>query len=72
MEDSGVGTHGLPTIATILPVTFVGLGLTYIFVEMLFRGIRRLQVEALARKQYIQTMNTMMVRSSAITSYPRS
>lgn len=46
---TGAETHGLPTITATLPVTFFGLVLTYIFVETLFRVLRRLQVEALAR-----------------------
>jgi signal transduction histidine kinase len=60
MQHTGGGTHGLPTIAATLPVTFLGLVLTYIFVETLFRVLRRLQAEALAREQDIQTMNAVM------------
>ncbi len=60
MEHTGGGTHGLPTVAETLPVTFLGLVLTYIFVETLFRVLRRLQAEALAREQDIQTMNAVM------------
>src|SRR6266540_637654 len=60
IEHSGGGTHSPPTIAAILPVTLVGVVLTYIFVETLFRVLRRLQAEALAREQDIQTMNAVM------------
>ncbi len=56
----GGGTHGLSSVAAILPVTFLGLVLTYIFVEILFRGIGRLQAEAVAREQDIQSMNAVM------------
>src|SRR5262245_13861340 len=59
-EHTGSGIFDLPTGAAILLVTLVGLVLTYIFVETLFRGIRRLQAEALAREQEIQTMNAVM------------
>ena len=54
------GTHGLPPAAAILPVTLLGLVLTYIFVETLFQVIQRYQAEALAREQDIQTMNAVM------------
>jgi len=60
IEHSGAGTHALPTLAAILPVTLVGLILTYIFVETLFRVLRRLQAEAFAREQDIQTMTAVM------------
>jgi len=60
MEHAGGGTHALPSVAATLPVTFLGLVLTYIFVETLFRVLRRLQAEALAREQDIQTMNAVM------------
>jgi len=60
LEHNSGETHGLPTIAAALPVTFLGLVLTYLFVETLFMGIRRLQAEALAREQDIQTMNAVM------------
>ncbi|MBA2784141.1 MAG: sensor histidine kinase [Rubrobacteraceae bacterium] len=56
-KHTGTGTSALP--ATLL-VTFLGLVLTYIFVETLFRVLRRLQAEALAREQDIQTMNAVM------------
>jgi len=60
IEHSGGGTHSPPTIAAILPVTLLGLALTYIFVETLFRVLRRLQAEALVREQDIQTMHAVM------------
>jgi two-component system sensor histidine kinase DegS len=60
IEHSGAGTHALPSVAATLPVTFLGLLLTYIFVETLFRVLRSLQAEALAREQDIQTMNAVM------------
>jgi signal transduction histidine kinase len=60
VEHTAGGTHGLPTVAATLPVTFFGLVLTYIFVETLFRVLRRLQAEALAREQDIQTMSAVM------------
>jgi two-component system, NarL family, sensor histidine kinase DegS len=60
MQHADGGTHALPTVAATLPVTFLGLVLTYLFVETLFRGIRRLQAEAVAREQDIQTMNAVM------------
>ena len=47
-------------LAENLLVAFLLLVLSYIFVETLFRVIRRLQVEALAREQDIQTMNAVM------------
>ena len=56
-EHTGGGTLDLR--ATLL-VTFLGLVLTYIFVETLFRVLRRLQAEALAREQDIQTMSAVM------------
>ena len=51
--------HTVADLHTLL-VTFLALVLSYIFVETLFRGIRRLQAEALAREQDIQTMNAVM------------
>lgn len=54
------GTHGLPTVAAILPVTLLGLVLTYIFVETLFKVIQRYQAEALAQEQDILTMSAVM------------
>jgi two-component system, NarL family, sensor histidine kinase DegS len=63
IEHSGGGEHtggtvyGLP--ATLL-VTFLGLVLTYIFVETLFRVLQRFQAEALAREKDIQTMSAVM------------
>src|SRR5439155_20417440 len=43
-----------------LLVTFLGLALTYIFVETLFRVLWRLQAEALVREQDIQAMSAVM------------
>jgi len=60
LEHTGGGTHGLSTWASNLPVTLLGLVLSYIFVETLFRVLRRLQTEALAREQDIQTLNAVM------------
>jgi len=60
LEHTGGGTHGLSTWASALPVTLLGLVLSYIFVETLFKVLRRLQTEALAREQDIQTMNAVM------------
>src|SRR5215831_17142775 len=59
---AGDGAHGLgaPTIVENLPVTLLGLVLSYLFVEMLFRVLRRLQADALAREQEIQTINAVM------------
>jgi two-component system, NarL family, sensor histidine kinase DegS len=54
------GMHGLPTVAAILPVTLLGLVLTYIFVETLFKVIQRYQAEALAQEQDILTMSAVM------------
>lgn len=61
--------HGLPghtgaglaeTLLVSLLVTCLALVLAYIFVETLFRILRRLQAEALAREQDILTMNAVM------------
>jgi signal transduction histidine kinase len=60
IQHTSVSTHGLPTVAAILPVTFLGLVLTYIFVETLFKVIQRYQTEALTREQDIQTMSAVM------------
>src|SRR6266508_4650280 len=46
-------------LVTVL-VTFLALVLAYIFVETVFRVLRRLQAEALAREQDILTMNAVM------------
>ncbi len=48
------------TLLVTLLVTFLALVLAYIFVETLFSVLRRLQAEALAREQDIQTMNAVM------------
>jgi signal transduction histidine kinase len=47
-------------LAENLLVAFLLLVLSYIFVETLFRVIRKLQAEGLAREQDIQTMNAVM------------
>jgi two-component system, NarL family, sensor histidine kinase DegS len=54
-----VGGLAETLLVTVL-VTCLGLVLAYIFVETLFRGLRRLQAEALAREQDILTMNAVM------------
>jgi two-component system, NarL family, sensor histidine kinase DegS len=48
------------TLLVTLLVTFVALVLAYILVETLFRVLRRLQAEALAREQDLLTMNAVM------------
>jgi signal transduction histidine kinase len=48
------------TLLVTVLVTFLALLLAYIFVETLFRVLRRLQAEAVAREQDIQTMNAVM------------
>src|SRR5262245_3261196 len=59
---AGDGTHdlGAPTIVETLPVTLLGLVLSYLFVEILFRVLRRLQAEAAVRERDIQSMNAVM------------
>jgi signal transduction histidine kinase len=58
---TGDGAHGgLSTVAATLPVTLLGLVLTYLFVETLFRVLRRLQADAVAREQDIQTLHAVM------------
>jgi signal transduction histidine kinase len=60
--------HGLPghtvggaeTLLVTSLVTCLALVLAYIFVETLFRVLRSLQAEALAREQEILTMNAVM------------
>ncbi len=61
--------HGLPghrvgglteILLVTLPVTCLALVLAYLFVETLFRVLRRLQAEASAREQDILTMNAVM------------
>jgi len=51
------GIYDLP--ATLL-VAGVGLGLTYVFVETLFRVLQKLQAEAVAREQDLQAMRAVM------------
>src|SRR6266542_2266284 len=48
------------TLLVTVLVTFLALVLAYIFVETLFRVLRSLQAEALAREQDIQIMNAVM------------
>src|SRR5919201_4486816 len=48
------------TLLVIVLVTCLGLVLAYIFVETLFRVLRRLQAEASAREQDMLTMNAVM------------
>lgn len=48
------------TLLAALLVTVLALVLSYAFVEMLFRILRRLQAEALAREQDILTLNAVM------------
>lgn len=48
------------TLLVTLPFTFLALVLAYVFVETLFRVLRRLQAEAVAREQDILTMNAVM------------
>jgi signal transduction histidine kinase len=48
------------TLLVTLAITFLALLLAYAFVETLFRVVRRLQAEALAREQDILTMNAVM------------
>jgi two-component system, NarL family, sensor histidine kinase DegS len=57
---TGAETRGLRATVATLPVTLLGLALTYIFVETLFRVIGKLQAETVAREQDIQTMNAVM------------
>jgi len=52
--------HSVGRLAETLLVTFVALVLSYVFVETLFRVLRILQAEALAREQDILTMNAVM------------
>jgi signal transduction histidine kinase len=60
IKHTDTGTHGQSTGTATLLVTVLGLVLTYLFVETLFRVVRGLQAEALAREQDIQTMNAVM------------
>lgn len=48
------------TLLVTSPVTFLALVLSYLFVETLFRVVRRLQAEAVAREQDILIMNAVM------------
>ena len=58
-EERAQHEFGQTLLVTVL-VTFLALVLAYIFVETLFRVLRRLQAEALAREQDILTMNAVM------------
>jgi two-component system, NarL family, sensor histidine kinase DegS len=60
IQHSGDGTHGQSNDTATLLVTIIGLILTYLFVEMLFRIVRELQKVALAREQDIQAMSAVM------------
>src|SRR5262245_14914774 len=58
---TGDGAHGgLSSVPATLPVTLLGLVLTYCFVETLFRVLRRLQADAVAREQDIRTLHAVM------------
>src|SRR6266487_6941090 len=59
LRHNTVGGLAETLLATLL-VTCLALVLAYIFVETLFRVLRRLQAEALAREQDILTMNAVM------------
>src|SRR5680860_681083 len=59
LPDHAPGGRAAPLIVTSL-VTLLAVVLSYIFVETLFKVLRRLQVEALAREQDILTMNSVM------------
>ncbi len=48
------------TLLVLLLVTCLALVLAYMFVETLFRVLRRLQAEAVAREQDLLTMNAVM------------
>ena len=54
-----VGSGAETLLVTVL-VACLGLVLTYLFVEALFRVLRRLQAEAVAREQDILTMNAVV------------
>lgn len=59
--EHGGGTHDeTRALSEAVLVTSVGLLLTYLFVETLFRVVRRLQAEALARERDFQTMSAVM------------
>jgi len=62
MAHTGGGIHGdgLPTVAATLPVTLLGLVLTCLFVETLFRVLQRFQAEAVTREQDMQTMSAVL------------
>jgi signal transduction histidine kinase len=59
LGEAGPHTAAETLLVTML-VTFLALLLAYVFVETLFRVLRRLQAEALAREQDILTMNAVM------------
>jgi signal transduction histidine kinase len=60
LEHPGSGEHTNVDLPATLLMMLLGLVLTYIFVETLFRVLRRLQAEALTRERDIQTMNAVM------------
>ena len=59
LRHNTVGGLAEPLLVTSL-VTCLALVLAYLFVETLFRVLRRLQAEALAREQDMLTMNAVM------------
>ncbi|HZQ06821.1 MAG TPA: sensor histidine kinase [Anaerolineae bacterium] len=63
VQHAGGGTHGggaTYDLSMTLLVGFVGVALTYIFVETLYRVLGRLQAEIAAQEQDIRTMNAVM------------
>ena len=60
LDHTGGGTHSLSTWAWTLPVTVLGLVLSALFVETLFKVLRRLQTQVVARQQEMQTMKAVM------------
>ncbi len=55
-----VPRHSVGKLAETLLVTLIALALAYFFTETMFRVLRRLQTEALAREQDILTMNAVL------------
>jgi two-component system sensor histidine kinase DegS len=60
LQPQGGEAHGIGRPVENLLVTFVALVLAYIFVETLFKVLRRLQAEASARERDILVMNAVM------------
>jgi two-component system, NarL family, sensor histidine kinase DegS len=60
IQHSSGGSHGQSTDTATLLVTVVGLVLTFLFVETLFRVMQGLQAVAVAHEQDVQTMNAVM------------